>query len=159
MEYEPKQAVYLPTCDFLELELHLMDTRPGVKPEAFVTELVQRWLAIEMERLALRKNGTAMRGFQWKKVFLPDGTSLRTSYRDTIEFAKVVGDHIVSHDGTALTPSLFANRHTNGRNAWRFVWLHFPGDGYWVRAANCRARIDDQLRMRSKKRPEMYKTV
>jgi hypothetical protein len=159
MEYEPKQAVYLPTCDFLELELHLMDTRPGVKPEAFVTELVQRWLAVEMERLALRKNGTALRGFQWKKVFLSDGTSLRTSYRDTIEFAKVVGDHIVSDDGTALTPSLFANRHTNGRNAWRFVWLRFPGDGYWVRAANCRARIDDQLRMRSKKSPEMYKTV
>jgi hypothetical protein len=78
MEYEPKQAVYLPTCDFLDLELHLMDTRPpGVKPEAFVTELAQRWLAIEMERLALRKNGTAMRGFQWKKAFLPDGTSLR----------------------------------------------------------------------------------
>jgi hypothetical protein len=91
-----------------------------------------------MERLALRKNGTALRGFQWKKVFLPDGTSLRTSYRDTIEFAKVVGDHIVSDDGTALTPSLFAN---------------------WVRTANCRAHIDDQLRMRSKKRPEMYKTI
>jgi hypothetical protein len=48
MEYEPKQAVYLPICDFLELELHLMDTRPGVKPEAFVTELVQRWLAVEI---------------------------------------------------------------------------------------------------------------
>jgi hypothetical protein len=46
MEYEPKQAVYPPTCDFLELELHLMDTRPGVKPEAFLTELVQRWLAV-----------------------------------------------------------------------------------------------------------------
>ncbi|WGG48713.1 hypothetical protein [Rugamonas sp. DEMB1] len=42
MEYQPKQAVDLPTCDFLELEFHLMDTRPGVKPEGFVTELVQR---------------------------------------------------------------------------------------------------------------------
>jgi hypothetical protein len=42
---------------------------------------------------------------------------LRTSYRDTIEFAKVVGDRIVSDDGTPLTPSLFANRSTNGRNA------------------------------------------
>jgi hypothetical protein len=58
-----------------------------------------------------------------------------------------------------LTPSLLASRHTNGHNALRFVWLHFPGDGYWVRAANCRTRIDDQLRMRSKKRTEMYKTV
>ncbi len=159
MGYEPTQAVYLSTSDFLNLEFHLMDTRPGVKPEAFVTELVQRWLAIEMERLALRKNGTAMRGFQWKKVFLPDGTSLRTSYCNTIEFAKVVGDRVVSDDGTSLTPSLFANRHAKGRNAWRFVWLRFPGDDYWLRAADCRARLDDRLRMRSTKRTEMSQTV
>jgi hypothetical protein len=71
-----------------------MDTRPGVKPDKFVTELVKRWLATEMERLALLKNGMAIRGFQWKTVFLPDGTKLRTSYHDTVEFAKVVGDQI-----------------------------------------------------------------
>jgi hypothetical protein len=66
MEYEPKQPVYLPILDFLNLEFHLMDTRPDMKPDAFVTELVKRWLATEMERLALRKNGMAMRGFQWR---------------------------------------------------------------------------------------------
>lgn len=130
MTYEPKQAVLLPTADFLTLELHLMGTRPGVKPDAFVTELVQRWLAIETDRLAQNKNGRAMRGFQWKNTFLPDGTALRTTYGDTIEFAKVVGDHVVSDDGTSLTPSQFANRHARGRNAWRFVWLRFPGDDY-----------------------------
>jgi hypothetical protein len=43
----------------------------------------------------------------------------------------------------ALTPSMFANRHAKGRNAWRFVWLRFPGDDYWVRAANCRMHSDD----------------
>jgi hypothetical protein len=26
-----------------------------------------------------------------------------------------------AEDGAVLTASLFANRHTNGRNAWRFV--------------------------------------
>ncbi len=88
MEYVSTQPVYLPACDFLNLEFHLMDTRPGVKPDAFVSELVKRWLALEMERLDLRKNGQPMRGFQWKNVFLPDGTNLRTSYRDTVEFAK-----------------------------------------------------------------------
>ncbi|NRR29637.1 hypothetical protein HSX11_05520 [Oxalobacteraceae bacterium] len=128
MEYEAKQAEYLPTYDFLNLEFHLMDTRPGVKPNAFVTELIKRWLAVEMERLALRKSGRAMRGFQWKNVFLPDGTSSRTSYNGAVEFAKVVGDHIVSDSGELLTPSLFANLHAKGRNAWRFVWLRFPGD-------------------------------
>jgi hypothetical protein len=48
MEYEPKQAVYLPTIDFLNLEFFLMDARPGVKPDAFVAELVKRWLETEI---------------------------------------------------------------------------------------------------------------
>ena len=149
MEYEAKQAIYLPTADYLRLEFHLMDTRPGVKLDALVTELVKRWLAIETERLALRKSGQALRGFQWKNVFLPEGTSLRTRYRETIEFAKVVGGQIASDDGALLTPSLFANRHAKGRNAWRFIWLRFPGDDYWIRAGNCRVRADQLQLMKS----------
>lgn len=150
MTYEPKQTVHLPVDDYLQLEFHLMDTQPGVTPDAFVTELVQRWLRIETERLALHKNGQALRGFQWKNVFLPEGTSLRTSYRETSEFAKVVGDQIISDDGESLTPSLFANRHAKGRNAWRFIWLRFPGDDFWTRADNCRARFD-RLQLRQSK--------
>jgi len=80
MEFVAKRPIYLPVTDFQNLEFHLMDTRPGVKPEVFVTELVQRWLAIEMDRLATLRNGRSMRGFQWKNVFLPDGTRLRTSW-------------------------------------------------------------------------------
>lgn len=127
-----------------------MDTRPGVKPDAFVTELVKHWLRIDMERLALRRDGPAMRGFQWKNVFLPDGTAMRTSYRQTVEFAKVVGDRILSDDGEPLSPSLFANRHAKGRNAWRFIWLRFPGNDHWIRAINCRTHADEQLRNASK---------
>lgn len=149
MAYEAKHPIYLPLLDYQNLQFHLMDTRPGVKPDAFVAELVQRWLAIEMERLALRKNGQAIRGFQWKNVFLPDGTNLRTSYHDTIEFAKVIGDRILSDDGKSITPSLFANRHAKGRNAWRFVWLRFPGNDYWIRADNCRARFAEQRQNRA----------
>jgi len=51
-----------------------------MKPDAFITELVERWLATDKARLTLRQNGRAMRGFQWKNLFLPDGTVLRTSY-------------------------------------------------------------------------------
>jgi hypothetical protein len=156
MSYEMKQAIYLPVSDALNLELHLLETRPGVKPDDFITELVKRWLAVDMERLALRKNGRAMRGFQWKNVFLPEGTTLRTSYRDTIEFAKVVGDSIVSDDGACLTPSQFANRHAQGRNAWQLVWLRFPGDEHWVRAANCRAGADERLLKKSKLRTALH---
>jgi len=156
MTYEMKQAVYLPVTNALHLELHLLETRPGVKLDDFVTELLARWLAVDIERLALRKNGRAMRGFQWKNVFLPEGTTLRTSYRDSVEFVKVVGDSIISDDGIPLTPSLFANRHAKGRNAWRLVWLRFPGDDHWIRAVNCRADDDERLRRRSKLTAAMH---
>lgn len=159
MEYEAKQAVYFPVTDFLELELHLMETRPGVKLDVFVVELVKRWFAAEVARLEVRKNGAALRGFQWKTVFLPDGTSLRTSYGDNVEFAKVVGDRVICDDGAMSTPSLFANRHAQGQNAWRFVWLRFPGDDDWVRAGDCRERLHECSRKQSKEKAKLYKAV
>jgi hypothetical protein len=72
---------------------------------------------------------------------VPEGTNLRTSYHHTNEFAKVIGDHILSDDGEALTPSQFANRHAQGRNAWRFIWLRFPGETDWVRATERRPHV------------------
>jgi hypothetical protein len=140
MTYTPTHPVSLPLTVFTDLRFHLMMTRQGVEPDAFVTELVQHWLKLDEERLELHKNGPAMRGFQWKNVFLPEGTCLRTSYNHSVEFAKVVGDGIRADDGAALTPSLLANRHAKGRNAWRLIWLRFPGEEGWIRADDCRAR-------------------
>lgn len=149
MEYKPTHPIHLPLEDFSKLEFHLMDTRPGVKADVFVKELIQHWLTIDMERFELRTNGRPMRGFQWKNVFLPEGTCLRTSYQHTIEYAKVIGEHIRTDNGDALSPSIFANRHTRGRNAWRCIWLRFPGDGHWFRAADCRSSADEQARHRT----------
>lgn len=42
--------------------------------------------------------------------------------------------------GTPTTPSRLANASGCGtRNAWRAVWLRFPGDRAWKLAAACRA--------------------
>ena len=95
-------------------------------------------------------DGPALRGFQWKTLFLPDGTILRTTHGENVEFAKVSGDRIVSEDGGTLTPSLFANRRAKGRNAWRFIWLRFPGGEAWIRADDCRARFDGHSLEQSK---------
>ncbi len=142
MGYVPQCAVNLPVSDYLDLELFLMEHRPNMKPADIVKQLVARWLAVETERQQLRKNGRALRGVQWKNVFLPDGTHLRTEYRGEADFAKVVIGTIVTDDGATWTPSLFANRYASGRNAWRYIWLRFPGDDHWVRAARCRERVD-----------------
>ncbi|GGY03150.1 hypothetical protein GJV26_00925 [Massilia dura] len=154
MECETKQAVYLPIVDFPELELHLLETRPGLKPDAFINDLIRHWLARDIERAVLRTNGPALRGFQWKTLFLPEGTILRTSHRDEVEFAKVSGHRIVSADDATLTPSSFANRHASGRNAWRFVWLRFPGNDCWVRADECRERAGNLPRKQSMQEAE-----
>lgn len=138
MGYQPMQAVGIHYADFLALEFLLMDTRPGVKPDAFVADLVKRWVATERERIELRQNGPSVRGVQWKTLFLPEGTRLRTTYRGTVEFAKIASNRIVTDDGAVATPSQFANRHAQGRNAWRFIWLRFPEEECWVNAHACR---------------------
>lgn len=145
MEYVPQCPVYLPTSEFLGLELFLMETQPHVKPDEFVRQLVARWLAVETERQELRSNGRPLRGFQWKNVFLPDGTHLRSTFRAQSDFAKVVFGKIVTEDGAVWTPSLFANRYARGRNAWRFIWLRFPGEDHWIRAARCRERVQARM--------------
>lgn len=138
MSTEPSYPVHLPIAEALRLKFHLRDTQPGVDPDAFVVELVQHWLDMHDERTVLKAEGPAIHGFQWKNLFLPEGTQLRTSYHQKAEFAKVIGDFIVSDDGVSLTPSQFANRRTTGRNAWRFIWLRFPGNASWGRAIHHR---------------------
>jgi hypothetical protein len=143
MTYQAMQEIYLPLRLYLDIEMYLMETRSHVKTQDYVVDHLKRWLELEQERLAIKTHGHALTGFQWKSVFLPDGTNLRTEHLERIEFAKVVGHHIKSGNHL-VSPSQFANQGGGGRNAWRCVWLRFPGEGQWERAADCRARLKRQ---------------
>jgi hypothetical protein len=78
-------------------------------------------------------------GYQWKQVFLPSGTVLRASFGGQPYFAVVEGS-LISFDQRKLSPSAFANLQGSGnRNAWKAVWLRFPGSVEWLRADVCRA--------------------
>ena len=78
-------------------------------------------------------------GYQWKEVFLPEGTKLRASFARQPYFATVQGADI-KYGEHAVSPSCFANLHGSGnRNAWRAVWLRLPGSDAWLRADACRA--------------------
>ncbi|MRW94909.1 hypothetical protein GJ699_33670 [Duganella sp. FT80W] len=77
-------------------------------------------------------------GYQWKQLFLPAGTRLRASFRRQHYFASVEGGEILC-DGQSVSPSSFANlRGSGNRNAWKAVWLRFPGSPQWVLADECR---------------------
>lgn len=79
-------------------------------------------------------------GYQWKQVFLPEGTRLRASFGRAPYFAVVQGSEIRCGD-QSLSPSAFANLKGSGnRNAWKAVWLRFPGNQQWILADTCRAQ-------------------
>lgn len=78
-------------------------------------------------------------GYQWKEVFLPEGTKLRASFGRQPYFATVRGAQI-KYGEHAVSPSCFANLYGSGnRNAWKAVWLRLPGSDTWLLADTCRA--------------------
>jgi len=45
----------------------------------------------------------------------------------------------IRHEDQPISPSKFANLHGSGnRNAWKVIWLRFPGSEQWVLADTCR---------------------
>lgn len=78
-------------------------------------------------------------GYQWKEVFLPDGTKLRANFGRQPYFASVQGEEI-TYEEQAVSPSCFANLHGSGnRNAWKAIWLRLPGSDAWLLADVYRA--------------------
>ena len=84
-------------------------------------------------------------GYQWKRLFLPDGTVLRTVFGGQNSHCVVVGDRIVFH-GKDVSPSGFVNA-VGGirRNAWRCTWILFPDTKQW--------QLADALRSPRPRRP------
>lgn len=77
-------------------------------------------------------------GYQWKDVFLPDGTFLRTIYEGKNYHCFVEGDRL-HYQGNAVSPSSFANGvGGNGRNAWKVVWVLLPHTTTWKLAGTLR---------------------
>ncbi|MDB0569319.1 hypothetical protein LBW59_00840 [Ralstonia solanacearum] len=79
-----------------------------------------------------------IRGYQWKNLFLPEGTQLRMQYKGTYYYAKVEGDDII-YNGSPISPGSLANAiASSSRNAWRDLWLLRPNDREWRLADDCR---------------------
>ncbi|MES2295857.1 MAG: hypothetical protein V4582_02390 [Pseudomonadota bacterium] len=82
----------------------------------------------------------ATKGYQWKQLFLPVGTLLRTVFGGKNHHCVVEGDQIV-FNGQAVSPSGFVNA-VGGirRNAWRCTWILFPDTKEWKLADTLRTR-------------------
>ena len=159
--------MHLPSKVFCALTDHTGEGFYGPKTEAVLSSLVEHWIATTKAApclwledgefdasgagapstalpdapppLVARDDETATsRGYQWKQVFLPNGTELRVIHGGRSTYAKVEDEQIIS-DGAQTTPSRLANVKGCGtRNAWRTIWLRFPGTSRWQRADQCR---------------------
>lgn len=77
-------------------------------------------------------------GYQWKHVFLPEGTKLRVIVRRSTFHAAVVGDQII-FNGEATSPACLVNQlASTTRNAWKHIWLLLPGETKWQLAQSMR---------------------
>lgn len=99
-------------------------------------------------RAAADAPSSGARGYQWKELFLPEGTDLRMSYNGEVYHARVTGDAVM-HQGRRVSPrQLTIQIAGDGRNAWRDLSLRMPGEKHFRPACllrrNLQARLEGQ---------------
>jgi hypothetical protein len=101
------------------------------------TEAIDEWLR-RHDPNALP--GPAHAGYQCKRLFLPDGTVLRTVFGGKNHHCLVEGDRLV-YEKRAVSPSGFVNE-VGGirRNAWKSTWILFPDSKDWKLADSLRSK-------------------
>ena len=105
--------------------------------EPFILEAIENYIKAPPAQQQLAAPSEA--GYQWKQVFLPEGTRLRACFGKQPYYATVEGAQI-KYGEHAVSPSCFANLHGSGnRNAWKAIWLRLPGSNEWLLADVCRS--------------------
>ncbi|WP_072786135.1 hypothetical protein [Duganella sacchari] len=131
--------IHLPPDVLEELGAHSGFFWPDFQLEPIICDAIRAYISPAPAAPA-EQAATMDDGYQWKQLFLPDGTRLRASFGRTHYFAVVQGAEI-RYGEQAVSPSGFANLKGSGnRNAWKTVWLRFPGSELWVLADVCRAQ-------------------
>ncbi|NRR31015.1 hypothetical protein HSX11_12575 [Oxalobacteraceae bacterium] len=93
------------------------------------------------ERDASPRAPEIIRGYQWKSLFLPEGTILRSWSYGENNYARVEGDHIM-HMGRSVSPNQFARSFSRTfRNAWIDLSVKRPGDKTYIIASRLRREI------------------
>ncbi|NYE59262.1 hypothetical protein FHW58_000414 [Duganella sp. 1224] len=108
--------------------ISLLKVRGGAQDLAeALSSAVELWLR-EQSQLPFDCNPASVRGYQWKSLFLPEGTELRSWSYGACNHARVVGDEII-HKGKPVTPNQFAQSFARSmRNAWKDLSIRRPQD-------------------------------
>lgn len=120
-------SVQLPTHTLLELIQRLERCTGSKDVSAAIASAVELWLT-EQKQFPKKADPDGLHGYQWKCLFLPEGTVLRSWSYGEHNYARVEGDHII-HKGREVSPNQFARAFArSNRNAWDDLFIRRPGD-------------------------------
>jgi hypothetical protein len=107
---------------------------------AAINAAIELWLA-EQAKLPAGCDPASVRGYQWKSLFLPEGTVLRSWSYGEHNYARVVGDQII-HEEKAVSPNEFAQSFARTtRNAWTDLYIRRPEDKQFKLASRLRQEL------------------
>jgi len=132
-------SVPIQTAQFLKLANFLQSKNDPRDPVEVIATAIEYWLDnADWKTELLSQIDSNVQGYQWKNLFLSNGTQIRMQYKGTYFYAKVEGDEII-YNGKPISPGSLANTITkSSRNAWRDLWIKRPEDKKWELADNCR---------------------
>ena len=138
-------TVQVPTDTLLKLIEKLRRRGGSQDISEAMTFALERWLA-DPAAFAPGADPAGLHGYQWKTLFLPEGTVLKSWSYGENNYACVEGDQII-HNGRAVSPNQFAQSFARStRNAWLDLFIRRPGDKTF-KTAN---RLRDELIAASK---------
>ena len=110
-------------------------------PDIWSAEYIEKLVDEEDEKFR-EKFGDPGRGYhQWHPIFLQNGSELRMSYKGQDYYAEIRHERLWYRE-ESMSPSQFAY-HVAGhnRNAWRNLYIKFPGTGSWKLASDVRQQV------------------
>lgn len=138
-----KSTVGVPVhTDTLQRLVGHLSSHGGVQDlAAAVSAAIDGWLQLQSGSAAATES---VRGYQWKTLFLPEGTVLRCWSYGGANLARVEGDRIM-YAGRALSPNQFAQTFARTtRNAWTDLSVKRPADKQFRLACVLRRELAGQ---------------
>jgi hypothetical protein len=122
--------VLAPAAALRRLADFLHESGSSTPPAEAATIAINEWIAAAQGKFT-RLAPTPTRGYQWKSLFLPDGTELRMRFGRLSFYARVSGDAIW-YQGQRVSPRQMTIAIAgDGHNAWRALWIRLPTDTRW----------------------------
>lgn len=134
----------LPPAVYAELLAYLRESGNTTPPTVAIASAIKLWIA------QCRTSTVPVRGYQWKQLFLPETTRVRMRADEEWHHAEVIEDDLI-FQGRPVSPHQMAQQVAgDGRNAWRELWIRFPGKKSWNNAAVLRTQLNKSAAMAPK---------